>query len=245
MTVLNPTAVNMVVPEYGIDQIIGVTSGTLSMIAPTAGTSPVTATANFAHGFGDSAYFSGIFSADGGVTWNDFGSMTPVISGGLPVFQTVGCDAICDSSNLTTAASNYYNFAAGTGTPATVTYKVYLFAKNTMALPITPLATSQILQYNSAFNYQKIFSLGTVNLTVGSGSTGSVNIIHNLGYIPKVRAYRINSATPTILRPISNQLVADPRVHITSILLTFYADETGIGATGINTNIQYRIYLDS
>jgi len=244
MTVLNPFALNMVVPQYGIDQIIGITTGTLTTAAPTLISSPKTATANFAHGFGDSAYFAGIFTADGGVTYNDFGAMTPVISAGVPVFQTVGCNATCDATNLTITASSYYNFAAGTGTAATVTYKVYLLAKNTMSQPLAPLPTAEVLQYNSAFNYQKIFMKGTTNLTVGSGASGSVNILHNLGYIPKIRAFRIDAATPTILQPLANGFVSDPQAHITSTLLTFAADETGGGGINLNTNIEWRIYLD-
>lgn len=245
MSVVNPSALNMIVPNYGIDQIIGITSGTLNITAPTSGTSPTTATANFAHGFGDSAYFSGIFTADGGTTYNDFGAMIPVISLGFPVFQTVDCNAVCDATNLTITASNYYNFVTGTGTAATVSYKVYLFAKNTMASPVNPLATSETLQYSSGFNYQKVFMRGTTNLTVASGTTGSTNVTHSLGYVPKVRAFRTNSASPSVLRPISEGLITDPRVHITDQLLTFYADETGFGGVNLNTNIQYRIYLDS
>lgn len=234
---------NMVVPKYGIDQIIGVTTGTLTTGVPTAISSPATAVANFAHGFGDSAYFAGIFTADGGTTWNDFGAQIPVISLGVPVFDTVGCNAVCDATNLTITASSYYNYTAGTGAAATVTYKAYLFAKNVMAQPVNPLPTAEILQYSSAFNYQKIFAKGTVNLTVANGFTGSVSVIHDLGYIPKVRAYRTDSGSPTILRPVSNGAVSDPQVEITNTVLTFYADNTGFGA-GINTDIQYRIYLD-
>lgn len=244
MSVVNPFALNMAVPAYGIDQIIGITTGTLTTGTPTAPSSPATATANFAHGYGDSAYFAGIFSADGGTTWNDFGAMIPVISLGFPVLQTVDCNAVCDPTNLTITASSYYNFVAGTGAPATVTYKVYLFAKNTMAEPVEPLPTAEILQYNSVFNYQKIFMRGTANLTVTIGNTGSTTILHNLGYIPKVRAFRTNSSAPTILRPLSEGLVSDPQAHITSTDLSFTADETGLSGINLNTDIEYRIYLD-
>lgn len=244
MAVITPSALNMAVPAYGIDQIIGITTGTMSIATPTSGSSPKQTTVNFAHGFGDSAYFAGIFTADGGTTYNDLGAMIPVISLGNPVFQTVGCDVTCDNTNLIITGTNYYNFVTGSGSPATVTYKIYMFAKNTMANPVTPLATSQILQYNSAFNYQKIFMQGTINLTVSSGSTGSVNVVHNLGYVPKVRAYLTTNATPTVLQPVSTAGPNDIQVRISTTTVTFFADETGFGSN-VNVNIQYRIYLES
>lgn len=244
MPVTNPSAIRFTTIN-ATDQIIGITSGTLTTAAPTSGSSPKTASVPFAHTFGDSAYFQGIFSADGGTTWNDFGSMIPVISSGDPVFQTVGCDATCDTVNLNITASSYYNFVAGTGTAATVLYKVYLLSKNTMAVPIKPLATNQILQYYTAFNYQKIFLQGTSSLIVTSGTTGtSTPIAHSLGYVPKVRAFRLDSTAPTTVLPVSNGLISDPHIRIDTTTLTFYADESGSGGINLNTSIEWRLYLD-
>jgi hypothetical protein len=235
----------MVVPLYRIDQIIGITSGTLSMTAPTAISNPTTATVSFEHGFGDSAFWAGIFTPDNGVTYNDFGSMITVISSGTPVFQTVGCNATCDPINLTITGYNYYNFVAGSGAAASVNYKVYLLAKDAMAQPINPIPTSQILQYQSSYNFQKLVLSGTLPLVVAAAATGSVSVVHGLGVVPKVRAYRTDAATPTVIEPIATDQVADPQVRIDDTTLTFYSDQTGIGAVGIDTLVYYRIYLDS
>lgn len=242
MAATNPSALHLLVPDYPLDQIIGVTSGTLSVAAP-SGFVNTTANANFAHGFGDSAYFQGIFTADGGTTWNDFGSMIPITVAGNPVFQTVGCSAICDTTNLTITLTSYVtNFVTGTGSAATITYKVFLLAKNTMAQPVNPLPTNQILSFSSGFNFQQIAYKGSLSLAVSSGASGSVSFIHNLGYVPIVRAFQFLSASPTVCRPIGTAFIADPQVELTNTTLTFFAD-LGSSGSSLNTNIHYRIYL--
>jgi hypothetical protein len=249
MSINNPSAINMVVPEYNIDQIIGVFSNTVNLGVPSAFSQTV-ATDSHAHGFGDSAYFQGIFTTDGS-TWNDFGAQTPNLAPPNPEFQTVDVEAMCDATNINVYLINYYDIAHSVGNAYTITYKIYLMAKNTMANPLTPLKTNQTLYYNSELNYLKSFMQGTVAISVSSGNVGSTIVTHNLGYVPKVRAYFINSnqvyATNQVVNAISGGVpntAPDIEVRITTTTVTFFSDQSGFGAPGINGAVDYRIYLD-
>lgn len=249
MSILNPDAIHMSVPDYRLDNVIAVYSGTIALGAPGVG-SVTEATDTFNHGFGDSVYPVGVFNVDGSAQFNDFGVEIPNTAPPFPQFQSQGCVAVCTTTQLQVTAYNWYDTAHSSGAAHTISYRVYVLAKNTMAQPITPQSTNQILQYDSSYNYQKILMQGTINLTVPNGSTGSVSVVHGLGYVPKVRAFRFNSGgfstcvplnspgTPTI--PSYIQIV--PRISTTS--LTLFAD-CSFGVGGVNANIDYRIYLDS
>lgn len=253
MPVTNPAAIRFASPLTKTDQIIGVFTGTLSVDTPTFVSTPKTATASHAHGFGDSCYFHGIFSTDGGTTWNDFGAQIPDVSGGgKPVSQTADCEAYVDTTNLVVTGYSYYNSATGIGLPRTIQYKVYLLAKNSMALPIRPIATAERISWSSRYNYQKIAAQGTINLTVASGSTGSVVVTHNLGYVPKIRAFLFYAATPTVCQSLSDDnngnfgSIYSVQSKVTSTDVTFYADRNNWSGVppALNVNIEYRVYQD-
>lgn len=250
MPIVVPSAISMGVPAYSIDQIIGVFSNTIHIAAPTAITGVTVATDTKTHGFGDSCYFQGIFTQDGGTTWNDFGAQTPNLSGGTPFFQSVDVEAYTDSNNVNLELDNYYDPVHSVGTAYDVTYKIYLIAKNTMALPLNPIKTNQKLIYNSANNYQKVYLSGTTSITVAAGATGSSpTITHNLNYIPKIRAFFISSNQVYGLNqwkfPVSTNTVPAIEAHITNTGLSFYSDQSSFLAPGVSGNIDYRIYLDS
>lgn len=255
MSIINPSAITMAIPDYGQDQIIGTFTNTISLGAPSASPGFTLATDTKPHGFGDSCYYQGIFTTDGGTTWNDFGSQTPNLAAPNPQFQTVDVEAMADATNINIYLINYYDSAHSSGTAHTITYKIYLLAKNTMAQPIKPLPTNQILAYDSAFNFQKIFQAGTLSLNVAGGSSGSVVTVHSLGYVPKVRAFFSPASSPAqVYAP--NQVVTaiqagspisapQLEIHIDTSSLTLFSDQSGFAAPGINGKIDYRIYLDS
>lgn len=248
MSVTNPSSINMSVPDYTIDQIIGVLTNTIFIGAPSPSPGEITVTDQKPHNFGDSCYFEGIFTTDGGVTYNDFGAQTPNLAPPEPQFQTLDVEAVIDTANVNINITNFYDVAHSTSTAYTVTYKIYLIAKNTMAFPIMPLPTNNILLYNSSDNYQKAFLRGTVAINVSGGATGFSNdIIHNLGAIPKIRAYFLPASNPTTVYGINNPPLSAPAIeaHITTTDLVFYSDQGAIAAPGVNGNIEYRVYLDS
>lgn len=250
---IDPTKIRLALPANPIDQIIGVFSGSVSLSAPASVPGYTTGSATHAHNFGDSCYFQGIFSTDGGTTWNDFGAQTPNYAAPAPQLQRVDVEAYSDSANLYVQLVNWYDLNHSAGTAYTVQYKVYALAKNTMAAPIAPLQTNQKLAYSSAVNFQKIVLKGTTSISVAAGVSGSsATITHNLGSIPKIRAFFIDGSSrvfalnqwqPLISGGIPQSVVA-VEAHITSTTLTFTSDQSGFG-NGVSGNIDYRIYLDS
>ncbi len=247
----NPQAINMIIPDYKIDNIIGITTGSFAISAPTSSPGYTTATQTFNTGFNDTCLFQGIFSTDG-VNWNDFGANQPNLSTpGQPVLQTVTCYGGVGNNGVFTAYGlNYYDLVHSVGTAYTIQYKVAFFAKDNQGA-ITPISTNEILQYDSSTNYQKIHSSGSF-----SNAAGTTTINHGLGYVPKVREWII---------PTSNTLAAGGTITIpanTLVTPDWFTGYTNTGfATGIDTNnayftsinngsaisatILYRIYWDS
>lgn len=227
---------------YEVDQIIGVFTGSMSVGAPTSGQGSLSVTHNIPHGFGDSAYFQGIFSVDGGSTWNDFGTQTPYFGGGLPTFQTADCNASVDTTNASVTAISWYDYTYSRSQAYNFTYKIFMIAKNTMASPITPINITNNVSFSSRYNYQKIAAKGSANLSVAYGTTGSVTVSHSLGYIPKVRAWWFDSGSGTTCRPIYYRTA---QVKISTTNIVFYIDNTFFGP-GITYagRIEYRIYYD-
>lgn len=191
MAVVNPAAIYMAAPEYGLDNIVAIYTGSISLPAPalTPGNNPKIVTVTHNTTFGENCYFQGVFNVNGGVVYNDLGVYTP--AGTQLQTQTVRA-FITSAGILNVVGVNWYNLVAGTGAAATVGYKILIMAKNTQG-NILPTGTNEDLYFNSAYNYQKIFMEGSV----ASPTTGNVTVNHNLGYIPKARAWYIPSANIT------------------------------------------------
>lgn len=240
----------MAVPEYGIDQIIGVKTGSFTIGSSTFPIgNPTLATQSIATGFGDTCYFDGIFSTDSGTTWNQFGVHQPQAG---PTFQTVSCYGYTLGNNLVLKGINY------TSSSYTIQYKVALIAKNNQG-NITPTPTNEILVYNSSANYQKIKTKGSVAFSPVSGVQNSALAMHNLGYIPKVRAFYIPSQSSTstslgIFTLPANVITtfdmwAPLQIRIDDTTVTFFDDEGNVTPPSPPTvppgTIDYRIYLDA
>lgn len=227
--------------EYEIDKIIATYSGTIASSAPTSGGGSTTASASHTHGFGDSTYYQGVFSVDGGTTWNDFGADIPYTGGTYLAIQTVEVDAVVTTTAATVTVTNFYDYANSRGVAYTVQYKLYLMAKNTMASPITPSNQVENTNFDTRLNYQKVAFSGSTTLNVSAGSTGSTSVAHNLGYVPNVRAFWFDSGSSTTCRSIRNYA----QVKIGTSNVTFYTDQGGFSGFGVNGTIQYRIYYDA
>lgn len=195
MAVIDPTAVYMVAPEYGLDNIVAIYTGSLSLAAPTGGFGDIfrTATATHNSGFNENCYYQGFFTVDNNNVYNDLGAYTPDLTGGFLWRQTQTVRAFVTSAGvLTVIGVNWFNVATGTSAPHTLTYKIFLMAKNTQG-NITPTGTNEFLYFNSAYNYQKIFMEGLTT----SSTTINTTINHNLGYVPKARVWFQPSANVT------------------------------------------------
>lgn len=244
----------MAAPAYGLDNIIGIKTGSFTVTAPTA-FSFKTATDPFDTGFGTTCLFQGIFSTDGGTTWNDFGSYTPdLTTPGSPVFQTVTCRGYVTSGGVFTAVGiNWYDNVHLTGTSKTIQYKVVFLAKKNQGI-ITPIATNETLYYKSSLNYQKIYLQDTFAVSTVS----STPVAHNLGYVPKVRAW----FTPTNATSGNEGVATIPAGALTTLdwfsssgsgdSASVQVDTANVTFTTILANPaaqsgtqEYRIYLDA
>ncbi len=241
MSIIAPTKINMAVPEYNADQIIGIHTGSFVVAAPTF-LADTTASDPFVTGFGDTCLFQGIFSVDGGVSWNDFGSYKPNLSTpAQPVLQTVTCKGwVTPTGTFTAYASNFYDFVHSVGTAYTIDYKVAFLAKDTQGA-ITPLPTNEILHYSSSFNYQKIY----LSSSFANNIAMPTPIAHNLGYIPKVRAWGTSTLGGAPF-PTGSMLSYDWFGGSNFNIAVNTSDAVFDAITGYGTvNIFYRIYLDS
>lgn len=247
--ITQPKNVYMSVPAYKVDQIIGVKTGSFSVAAATAVSNFKTATDTFDTGFGDSCFFQGIFSTDGGLSWNDFGVYRPnLTTPAQPVFQTVSCFGYVTSTGVFTAVGiNWWDLVHATSSAYTIQYKVAFIAKDTQGA-ITPIKTNETFYYSSKYNYQKIFTNGSF-----ANSGANTVVAHNLGYIPKIRVF-INNTNSTLgsegvfTVPANSMMTADWFYFATNIYsgltnATFTPVKDNIGT--ITGTVFYRIYLDS
>lgn len=252
MPITVPANIRMAVPAYKIDQIIGIYTGSFIVGSPPIGGSS-TASDTFTTGFGDSCLFQGIFSIDAGSSWNDFGTYRPnLTTAGQPVLQTTTCYGMVSPTGVFTAtAKNWYDNVHASGASYTVRYKVLFIAKETQGI-ITPIATSEILYYTSKYNYQKYLPANGSSFASTSGTT---TIAHNLGYVPKVRAWFSPTSTSnnadSISIPAGSIVTLDNYQYATNV----YANATSVIFTdvspsvsprvSVNGTMYYRAYIDS
>lgn len=250
MSVTQPTKINMAVPNYKIDQIIGIKTGSFNIGVPVAGPPVITAGTAFTTGFGDNCFLQGIFSTDGGLSWNDFGTYRPDLTTAFPTLQTVTCYGYVSASGVFQPTGvNWYDTNHAIGRAYTIQYKVFFIAKDTQGA-ITPIGTSEILYYTSAFNYQKIYLSNNY-----SSTTGTSVIAHNLGYVPKVRTFFSPTSTQNnadgVSIPAGAMVTLDHYQYATNVQpdtanLTITDVSTSVTPrTTINGQVYYRIYLDS
>ena len=246
MSITNPLAVHMVVPDYRIDNIIGICTGSFTIAAPTSLEGTSTAIKAFTTGFSDTCLFQGIFSVDGGSSWNDLGVYRPNLSTpGEPVLQTVTCRGYVSTGGIFTAVGlNWYDNVHNTSQSYTIDYKIAFMAKDDQA-SVIPIATTEKIQYESSYNYQKIYLSGTFASTTGTP------VDHNLNYVPKVRGwFSPNSATygsegvyqiPANCLTTLDWFSANIKVSTTAANFTEVQDNNG----QLDGTMYYRIYLDS
>jgi len=179
-----------------IDKVLKVASGSFNIAAPTP-FPPTEAEDNFATNINDTTFFYGIYSTDGGTTWNDFNSSVVEVTLGFPVFQT--CDVWGESiaGTFYIKARNWYNYLSGVGTARTILWKVALIAKGGQTLVPSISDTDEILQFSSAFNYQKIKVDDELPITILAGNRDTFDVAHNLNYIPRVRSWVEQSGVMT------------------------------------------------
>lgn len=228
---------------WDMDKIIGTAEGTVSVGVPPVASS-VTVVATHSTTFGDSYFFLGIYSTDGGATWNDFNAMVPdLTTPAMPVFQTLNVQgAVGSSGTMNVIVTNYYDSVHGTGTAKTVKWKVVFISKNDQG-SITPSLIADPTMFTSVDrNYQKIAFKDSVPFNITSGSGKSVTISHDLGFVPQVRAYYFQ-ATPSVrVDNLWAGYFIDTRVTETTLSFVLNSFHSIANYTGV---IQFRLYYNT
>jgi len=235
-----------------IDNIIGTYDGTFSVNAATGSPNPDITTVNIKTGITSTCFFQGIFSIDGGNTWQDFNANLSTTRGGNIVVQTVTVvgESVADGS-ISISCLNYYDYTNSVGTAYTVLWKLVLFARpNQPALDLQPVGAD--LSFNTDLNYQKIASDTYQTLSApGPGITSVATFPHNLGYKPKFRIF-LDQSTDT-LNLNSNNLY-DIQTMSAGVIMYYAKVDTenvyvyaynGYSPTTYTARIYARIYYDS
>lgn len=164
-----------------VDKILGTWSGSFTLNGPSsAGTATVTR--NHTTSASGTVLFVGMFSLNGGSTWN--GLQTHVDHAD----RTQGEVFIWGESTNNTLTIKAQNSRSSTATRSynyTVQYKIAAIAKPDQILA-TPQPIGTDTFFISSRNYQKI-AVDNVRSISGTNAVYTVN--HNLGYRPRVRTF--------------------------------------------------------
>jgi len=247
MTALDNLARNYAKTAYttafDVDKIIGVREGIIQVPAPTAINSTVVLDTEVQTDFGDYYYVKGIFTFDGGVTWNDMNAQVVDVSNpAAPVFQVCDMYGIVGSQGtLVVRIQNYYNFVAGTGTARTVHYKIVMYARNGQG-KIIPETIPNKFQFTTKDRWiQKIARKGEIPFNIVAYTDQSTTVTHNLGYVPKVEMFYYRYGSPGTLFPAWATYRLEARVTETDVTFLILGDQSFEDATG---QIEYRIYYE-
>jgi hypothetical protein len=189
MPIKNPAVIEAAVPQNQMDQIVDIITGSFSVgagVTDAFGFVTDTQASDQKDLFmNDLFLFKGLWSCDGGATWQEMGN-TLVLgnqSGGLRELN-VDCDISRDNL-LSPNSTQIYITADNSGSSGfTIQYKILLMARYDQDhVPSRPLL--QKLRYSSKNNYMKILADSSADLNTG----GQTVIPHNLGYIPNINVW--------------------------------------------------------
>ncbi len=218
-----------------VDKIIGTYTGSFFSPAPTSGGSgSTTASVSITTNIATPSFFQGIYSIDGGATWNDFTTQLYVLPPAIffPYFSLAGKST---ANTFTITATNYYNYNTSSASSYIVLYKVALIAQPHQGI-ITPQPIGTNTFFDSRENYQKILLDNQTAISIGSLGSASYTIAHNLGYIPKVRLFIFNNADSSISELNQTDAVS---LSTTNVFVNYSAPLSGITGT-----LYTRVYYD-
>lgn len=182
MAVRNPSALQVSMPGYRMDQIVDIVEGDFT-VGPGVddGFGNITATTvstQFDQLSGKKYYLRGLWSYDFGVSWQEL-NMAVVVGTAANGLRTISVNATSSESTKLTV----YGFNSGNVAYA-IRFKILLMARADQE-EIGSTALNQDLRYNTNNNYMKIFKEGSVQLP----TAGNTTIDHNLNKIPSVMAW--------------------------------------------------------
>lgn len=230
MSVFDPSKIQITVPQFPMDQIIGVKTGSYTVAAGGPGGAATDGSDEFQTNFGDSCLFVGLFSVDNGVSWYTNGSIFP--NGVDPTAGQLTLSFAIESDVDGTVSASSQNF---TRSAYTVLYKIALLAKPDQ-LPLKPLPTTDILSYKSNLNYMKIVLDNVITLP----PSGSQVIPHNLGYVPNF-LFWVGSDEST---PSDNRILFQGGANSGAVIDSENLTLTNSSASR-SRKVYYRIYADA
>jgi hypothetical protein len=226
--------------NLGVDQILGTYTG--SFVVPAAGSGPgsITATDSKTTNITSPTFFQGIYSIDGGTTWNDFCNQQMVLPPGIffPFLVVTGKSI---ANTMTIKAINYYNYNTSSSSAYTVMYKVALLAMPGQGV-VNPQPIGTATFFDSRSNYQKILLTDAAPISLAAGGTGTVTVTHNLGYVPKIRPFMYLSSDSSINELVNSGLgTHEITVDTSNVVYTLNAPLVG----GLAGTLYTRIYFDN
>ncbi len=176
MAVTQPQNLRMAVPQYDVDKIIGIFTGSFSTPAPGlfVGYNEQT----FNTDFNDTCLTRCLYQVDGGDK-NDDNFPYPIGS------NRFGVQATSFSRNNTAGVGAFNSDFSG-AIPHTVNFQLYCYAKSDQG-KVNPIKTDQPLAYASRYNYEKIYIDEVQPMTVTTGSPQTFSVLHDLGYVPDTK----------------------------------------------------------
>lgn len=243
MAVKDPTKIQVVVPSNGMDQIVDIVTGTFTAAPATgsgfAGTYASTNTVDEHNAIADDFFYTaGIWSMDGGATWNQIGASV-----------IVGNDSVVGQLTLSIGVSSTGSLDADPGkivvnannegfSPQTIQYKVLVMARFDQSTKIPTKKLNQVLRYSTKNSYMKIAIENKTGVLPASGVT---TIPHNLGYVPNFMAWILSDDSPSGntdygMFPAGDRVSADTQ--------NLYCDYNSFAGFA-NYTLYYRIYLNA
>lgn len=223
--------------KYNIDKIVKVWEGSYNRASTTTRTDGFVNTIyvySFAHGF-DRPLFTTLLWSEDNVNWRDGGTYT----------SGEGAIAFSSATNISIAT---------TTNSGTLYYKLigYWIDDYDSSNPSIEPFTNNVdkFLFDSRSNYLKIAKEGTTTYSAGTfGSTQTVSISHDLGYIPKARAFFepvANEIWPLNAGGNSNRFLY--KITQDEAYLQIYNDRVDIKVfrfSNASRGIWYRIYYDA
>lgn len=223
---LDPTKI-VFASSIATDKLLGSYTNSFTSGNSTPGTTTTTTDTKVTN-IADTTFVVGIFTIDGGTTWN--GMETDInhsdAQGDIQVF------AQSSSGIVQVVAKNTRNASAPVGTWSfTVQYKIMLIAKSDQGT-VTPQPIGGNVYFDSRKNYQKI-AFDTFQTI--SGTDTVTTFTHNLGYIPRVRVFYETAGVLRIRGGITSS-----RTDITTSTVT-----VTMAGTIASTKLYARIYYSA
>jgi hypothetical protein len=168
MSIINPSKVVMTAPEYQLDQIVDLIQGSVNVGAASTDAFNIVTNAtvdSLKPTLGGKIYFpKGVWSADGGASWNEFGNAIPLAgvnaNGTRQLTVGVTCynqTAAPGGIDATTDAVMDVNVSNGGTVGYTILYKILCLVRPDQAKIPTPNQLPPALNYSNKINYTKVY----------------------------------------------------------------------------------------